>query len=99
MELLFIKIILSSCVFGSVYVDILTANRGLLDSIPQYYPKILQRPLECNMCVSGWIGLFFSTFFYIEEYGLYNISIYFYIINTPLFCIFIMNQFNKHLNN
>lgn len=96
MDLLFIKIVLFSCVFGSVYVDILTANRGLLDFIPQYYPKILQRPLECNMCLSGWVAFFLSTFSYIGEYGLYNLSIYFYIISAPLFCIFVMNQFNKH---
>lgn len=57
MEVLFIKICICSACFGWCYVDKLTANYGLLDFLPQYYPRKLESLLNCSYCVAGWVSI------------------------------------------
>ena len=66
---LFIKIVIVSACCGWCYVDKLTANYGLLDFLPQYYPRKLESLLNCSYCVGGWLSMiaclsFWQTFEY-----------------------------------
>ena len=92
MDFLFYKICFFSSIFGFVWVDILTANRGLLDRIPMYYPKFLaDKPLGCGECLSGWISLFAALSLLTEYFEIMvpffdwaNIYVMFLIIMAPI---------------
>ena len=56
-ELLLLKIVIICACIGWVYVEKLTANYGLLDFLPQYYPGPLQTLLNCSFCVAGWLSI------------------------------------------
>tara|TARA_Y100001973_G_scaffold34875_1_gene52495 strand:+ start:929 stop:1207 length:279 start_codon:yes stop_codon:yes gene_type:complete len=72
MELLFLKILFVSAAISWAYVDKLTANYGLLDCLPQYYPKKLEGLLNCAFCLSGWLSLAGVLVFY-KSFGNYFI--------------------------
>lgn len=74
------KICIISACFGWCYVDKLTANYGLLDFIPQYYPKPLESLLSCSYCVGGWTSII-STLYY----WYYDLVPLMYVITIP-FC-------------
>lgn len=57
MDYLFLKICFICSCWAIFFIDELTANRGLLDFFPQYYPKWLQKPLSCPICLSGWLSM------------------------------------------
>jgi hypothetical protein len=80
MEILFVKIILISAAAGWSFVEKLTANYGLFDWLPQYYPRKLQTLLTCVFCVSGWLSLGGVIFFY-KPFGGW---VYFAAIIAPL---------------
>jgi len=63
MDYIFIKICFVAALFGWVWVDILTANRGLLDMLPAKYPKFMQRTLECPKCTAGWTAILLTLAF------------------------------------
>jgi len=72
MDYLFIKICFLSACAGWCYVDKLTANRGLFDFIPQYYPKdsFIEKVLRCPHCTAGWLSFFASILvFGVPLYG------------------------------
>lgn len=62
MDYFLIKICFVSACIGWVYVDKLTANRGLFDFIPKYYPSnsFIEQVLRCPHCTGGWLSIFSS---------------------------------------
>ncbi len=74
MEILFIKIIAISAALAWAHTDQLTANYGLLDWLPQYYPKALDKLLNCAFCLSGWLSLAGVLIFY-KDFGNYIILV------------------------
>jgi hypothetical protein len=85
MEILFIKICIVSACCGWSFVEKLTANYGLFDWLPKYYPRILERPLNCSFCVAGWLSIMAVVFFN-STFGLWSIL---YIFTAPL-CTFVL---------
>jgi hypothetical protein len=83
-DYIFIKIVIFAACFGWVYVEKLTANRGLLDFIPQYYPTKLNALMSCSFCVAGWVSmvlvLCFSCLELSKELG-------FYLFAAPFFAM------------
>ena len=57
MDLLFIKIVIVCACISWAFVEKLTANYGLLDWLPKYYPKQLEKVLNCTFCLAGWLSL------------------------------------------
>ena len=74
MELLFLKIIAISAVLAWAQTDQLTANYGLLDWLPKYYPKRLEKLFNCTLCLSGWLSLAGVLIFY-KGFGPYIILV------------------------
>ena len=85
MELLFIKICIVSACCGWSYVEKLTANYGLMDWLPKYYPKFLERLLNCKFCVAGWLSIVAVSCFS-SVFGWWSIL---YIFTAPL-CTFVL---------
>jgi len=65
-ELLILKIVIVCACIGWVYVEKLTANYGLLDFLPQYYPRPIDAVLYCSFCVAGWLSIA-AVFVYYEQ--------------------------------
>lgn len=93
MELLFIKICICSACFGWCYVEKLTANYGLLDFLPQYYPRKLESLLNCAYCVAGWTSIIavVSFWYYFQLWAIL------YVFTAP-FCtmafVGVVKQYN-----
>ena len=85
MELLFIKICIVSACCGWSFVEKLTANYGLMDWIPKYYPRILERALNCSFCVAGWLSIV-AIMFFNQYFGLWS---FLYIFTAPM-CTFVL---------
>jgi len=85
MELLFIKICIVSACCGWSFVEKLTANYGLLDWLPKYYPRYFERPLNCSYCVAGWLSIMAVAGFN-SALGPWSIL---YIFTAPL-CTFVL---------
>ena len=85
LDILFIKIVICSACFGWIWVNKLTANYGLFDWLPAYYPSLLNEVLQCSFCTAGWTSI-------IAVLCLFDLSLfntYLYLINAP-FCTMIM---------
>lgn len=85
LDILFIKIVVCCACFGWCYVNKLTANYGLLDWLPQYYPKVFEVLLNCAFCVSGWCSIISVCLLF----DMTEFKSYLYVINAP-FCTMIM---------
>lgn len=93
MELLFIKICICSACFGWCYVEKLTANYGLLDFLPQYYPRALESLLNCSFCVGGWTSIISIIAFSFE----FNYWAFLYVFTAPC-CTMVLVGFIQHFN-
>ena len=100
-DYIFAKIIFFSISFGWVFVEVLTATRGLLDRLPMYYPKSLEeKPLGCAECLSAWIAFFSSvpvlcSHLTPNAYTLTNLYILFLILISPFVTILIFRIIDK----
>lgn len=56
-DIIILKIIFICASIGWVYVEKLTANYGLFDFLPKYYPAKLETLLNCSFCVAGWLSI------------------------------------------
>ena len=58
MELLFLKICFIAAVSSIFWVEELAEPReGLLKAVHNYYPSVLKKPLNCPVCLSGWVSM------------------------------------------
>ena len=92
-ELIILKICFTSACFGWLYVEKFTANYGFLDWVPSYYPRKLERLLNCSFCVAGWVSIGAT----IINYKTFGIDTTFYVCRT-----FIHNDTgrnNQQINN
>jgi len=97
MEYVIFKICLASACFSLVWVDLLTAPRGLLDFIPKYYPNSLaEKPLRCSHCFSGWLAVFMWLVYLLVNFSM-NIDFYIdpmqafvYTLFAPCFSMYLI---------
>jgi len=100
-DYLFMKIVFFSISFGWVFVNVLTATRGILDRLPMHYPKALEeKPLGCAECLSGWVAWIASVPLLCmhltpNAYTLTNLYILFLILITPFVTILIFRIIDK----
>jgi hypothetical protein len=97
MDLLFAKILICCSVVAFVWVRVLTVNRQIFDFIPKYYPKILLKPLTCDMCLSGWLSIIFVFSIFVYNYGAYNHWIYVYTFLAPFFTMCLTLFINNNI--
>ena len=89
----FIKACFISACIGWCYVVVLTANRGLFDWIPKYYPPkgIIEKVLRCEWCLSGWLSVGLVTWKVIWLYSPFTIEPYLYILVAPMVTMAMVN--------
>jgi len=88
---LIIKICFTSACFGWLYVEKFTANYGFLDWVPSYYPRKLERLLNCSFCVAGWVSIGAT----IINYKTFAIDTAFYVFVVPLYTMILVGIINK----
>ena len=89
--LMILKICFTSACFGWLYVEKFTANYGFLDWLPSYYPRLLERLLNCSFCVAGWVSIG-ATIYSRKTFGDDAI---FYVFVVPLYTMILVGIINK----
>jgi hypothetical protein len=90
-DYLFLKICFCCACFGWVWVNKLTNNYGLLNFIPNYYPRFIEPVLLCSFCLAGWLSIIITLLFmpYNEIYS------YIYLINAPFITMVLVGFIEK----
>jgi len=94
-ELILLIAFYSACI-GFVWVDVLTATRGLLDFMPQYYPeKLRDKPLMCSRCFSGWLAMVWCFISLSKQFGYQNIYVYIYTVICGCIAMTVIELINR----